>query len=200
MKTPISHAVISLSLPSWLAESLPRPDTGFPDSDGRMRLVIKLARQNVDRGTGGTFAAAVFDRETGTIIAAGVNLVTSLNCSVAHAEIMAIMLAQQRIGTYDLGSEGMRPLELVASAEPCAMCLGAIPWSGVRRLVCGASGEDVTDIGFDEGAKPASWQRELEARGIEVVRNVCRSEAIAVLRRYVEQGGVVYNARRDRGP
>jgi tRNA(Arg) A34 adenosine deaminase TadA len=200
MKTPISQAVISLPLPSWLEKSLPQPDTGLPDDEGRMRLVIELARQNVDRGTGGPFAAAVFDRETGMVIAAGVNLVTSLNCSVAHAEIIAIMLAQQRIGKYDLGSEGMLPTELVTSAEPCAMCLGAIPWSGVRRLVCGASEEDVSGIGFDEGAKPASWQRELEARGIEVVRNVCRSEATAVIRRYAEQGGVIYNARRDRRP
>jgi tRNA(Arg) A34 adenosine deaminase TadA len=200
MNTPISQAVISLPLPSWLEESFPPPDTVLPDSEGRMRLVIELARQNVDRGAGGPFAAAVFDRETGRVIAAGVNLVTSLNCSVAHAEIIAIMLAQQRNGTYDLGGEGMRPLELVTSAEPCAMCLGAIPWSGVRRLVCGASEEDVSVIGFDEGAKPALWQRELEARGIEVVRNVCRSEAAAVLRRYVERGGVIYNAWRDGRP
>jgi tRNA(Arg) A34 adenosine deaminase TadA len=198
MKTPISQAIIALPLPSWLEESLPPQDAVLADSEGRMRLVIELARQNVDRGAGGPFAAAVFDRETGRVVAAGVNLVTSLNCSVAHAEIIAIMLAQQRTGTYDLGSEGIRPLELVTSAEPCAMCLGAIPWSGVRRLVCGASEEDVSGIGFDEGAKPASWQRELEARGIEVVRNVCRTEAAAVLRRYADQGGIIYNARWDR--
>lgn len=200
MNTPIPRVVISLPLPSWLEESLPPRDTGLPDAEARMRLVIELARQNVDRGSGGPFAAAVFDRETGRVVAAAVNLVTSLNCSVAHAEIVAIMLAQQRTGTYDLGGEGMRPLELVASAEPCAMCLGAIPWSGVQRLVCGASEDDVSVIGFDEGAKPASWQRELEERGIEVVRNVCRDEAAAVLRSYAAHGGVIYNARGARRP
>jgi tRNA(Arg) A34 adenosine deaminase TadA len=197
-KSSLPQTVITLSLPLWLERALPPPDTAFPAEEDRMRLVIGLAEQNIAAGTGGPFAAAVFDGGTGRIIAAGVNLVTSLNSSVAHAEIIAIMLAQQRAGTYDLGGGGLPPLELATSAEPCAMCLGAISWSGVRRLVCGASGEDVTGIGFDEGAKPAAWQRELEARGIAVVRNVCRSEAAAVLRRYVERGGIIYNARQGR--
>lgn len=160
-----------------------------------MRFVIGLAEQNVIEGTGGPFAAAVFDAGTGRLVSAGVNLVTSLNSSIAHAEIIAIMLAQQRVGTYDLGGAGVPLCELVSSAEPCAMCLGAIPWSGVRRLVCGASGEDVAAIGFDEGAKPEGWQRELEARGITVTRDVCRNEAMAVLQRYAAQGGTIYNAR-----
>jgi tRNA(Arg) A34 adenosine deaminase TadA len=198
-KSSLPQTVIALSLPLWLERALPPPDTAYPAEEDRMRLVIGLAEKNIDAGTGGPFAAAVFNEGTGRLIAAGVNLVTSLNSSVAHAEIIAIMLAQQRVGTYDLGGSGLPPLEMVTSTEPCAMCLGAISWSGVRRLVCGASGEDVTGIGFDEGAKPEGWQRELEARGIAVVRNVCRSEAGAVLRRYGEQGGIIYNARQGKG-
>ena len=200
MKNAHSRTVITLSLPPWLERSLPSPDKVFPAIEDRMRQVIGLAEQNIAAGTGGPFAAAIFDGATGRLVAAGVNLVTSLNSSIAHAEIIAIMLAQQRSGTYDLGGNGMPPFELVSSAEPCAMCLGAIPWSGVRRLVCGASGEDVAGIGFDEGAKPSGWQRELEVRGITLVQNVCRSEAIAVLRKYVEQGGIIYNARQGGRP
>jgi len=191
--------MLTLSLPLWLEQALPPPDRTFPAEEERMHLVIGLAGQNIDAGTGGPFAAALFEQGAGRLIAAGVNLVTSLNSSIAHAEIIAIMLAQQRAGTYDLGGDGLPPLELVTSAEPCAMCLGAISWSGVRRLVCGAAGEDVVGIGFDEGAKPSGWQRELEARGIAVVRNICRSEARAVLRRYGEQGGIIYNARQGKG-
>jgi len=182
-------------MPPWLERALPPLDAAFPAVEERMRLVIRLAEQNSAAGTGGPFAAAVFNGGTDRLIAAGVNLVTSLNNSIAHAEILAIMLAQQRAGTYDLGGGGLPPLELVTSTEPCAMCLGAIPWSGVRRLVCGATGEDVAAIGFDEGAKPEGWQRELEMRGIAVVQNVCRAEAAEVLRRYAEQGGIIYNAR-----
>lgn len=200
MKNALPRTIITLSLPPWLEKALPPPDAAFPAAEDRMRFVIGLAEQNISAGTGGPFAAAVFDGGAGRLIAAGVNLVTSLNSSIAHAEIIAIMVAQQRAETYDLGGRGLPPLELVTSTEPCAMCLGAIPWSGVQRLVCGATGEDVAGIGFDEGAKPADWQRELEVRGIVVVRNVCRAEAAAVLRRYAEKGGVIYNARQGGRP
>src|SRR5512137_520961 len=141
MKKAPPPTAITLSLPPWLERCLPPPDTAFPAVEDRMRFVIGLAQQNIAAGTGGPFAAAVFDDGTGRLVAAGVNLVTSLNSSIVHAEILAIMLAQQREGTYDLGGSGMPLFELVTSAEPCAMCLGAIPWSGVRRLVCGASGK-----------------------------------------------------------
>jgi tRNA(Arg) A34 adenosine deaminase TadA len=198
MNRPSMHSIV-LTLPSWLPALLPPPDMTFPGPEERMRLVIGLARENVERKAGGPFAAAVFESVTGRLFSAGVNLVSALNSSIAHAEIVAIMLAQQRAGTYDLGGPGMPLLELVASAEPCAMCLGAIPWSGVRRLVCGASEADAAGIGFDEGAKPSAWERELVSRGIEVVRNVCRGEAAAVLRQYADRGGVIYNARQGGG-
>ena len=80
------------------------------------------------------------------------------------------------------------------------MCLGAVSWSGARRLVCGARDEDVRAIGFDEGPKPPDWIRELERRGISVVRDELRDEAAAVLRRYAEEGGIIYNARQGDRP
>jgi len=137
----------------------------------------------------------VFEGATGRLVSAGVNLVETANCSIAHAEIVAISLAQRAVGHYDLGCEGMPRCELVTSTEPCAMCLGAIPWSGVRRVVCGARGEDACAIGFDEGAKPADWVGELRRREIEVVRGVLREEAKAVLQQYAGTGGTIYNAR-----
>ena len=80
------------------------------------------------------------------------------------------------------------------------MCLGAIPWSGVRGLVCGARDADARGIGFDEGAKPTDWVEALESRGIRVRQDVCRDEAVAVLREYAENGGPIYNARRGAAP
>jgi tRNA(Arg) A34 adenosine deaminase TadA len=154
--------------------------------------VIELARTNVARQTGGPFGAAVFDSETGEVIAAGVNLVVSAHAALAHAEMLAISLAGQALESFDLG---VRATELVSSTEPCAMCLGAIPWSGVRRLVCGARDEDARRIGFDEGDKPADWIGLLRRRGIEVVRDVFRSEATAVLDEYARAGGPIYNGR-----
>jgi tRNA(Arg) A34 adenosine deaminase TadA len=159
-----------------------------------MRFAIELSRRNVLEGTGGPFGAAIFDMDTGLLVAPGINLVIATGCSVAHAEIVAIILAQQFLGDYDLGREGRR-LELVASTEPCAMCYGATPWSGVRSLVCGARGEDACRVGFDEGEKPANWGAALEGRGIAVTRDVLRDEAVAVLENYFAGGYPVYNGR-----
>jgi tRNA(Arg) A34 adenosine deaminase TadA len=114
-------------------------------------------------------------------------------CSIAHAEIVAIVLAQQHFGTHDLGRSDLPRLELVTSVEPCAMCLGAIPWSGIGRLICGAREEDARAIGFDEGDKPADRIEGLRRRGIVVTENVLRDEAAAVLRDYVQAGGAIYN-------
>ena len=160
-----------------------------------MQLVIELSRLNVDRGTGGPFGAGIFDLSTNRLVTPGVNLVATPNLSAAHAEMVAIMLAQQVVGHFDLGGEGLPAYELVASTEPCAMCFGAIPWSGVRRLLCGARDEDARSIGFDEGPKTPDWVASLEQRGISVIRDVCREEAAAVLRYYAENGGMIYNAR-----
>lgn len=160
-----------------------------------MRFVIELARRNIEHCTGGPFGAAVFEAQSGRVVGVGVNLVETSNCSLAHAEMIAIALAQQTAGGYDLGAQGLPRHELVTSTEPCAMCLGAIPWSGLRRVVCGARGEDAAAIGFDEGAKPADWVGELRRRGIEVVRDVLREEARAVLQQYANAGGLIYNPR-----
>ena len=185
---------VVLRLPDWVEDAL--ADRVYPTVEDRMRLAVELSRLNVSHGSGGPFGSAIFERETGELLAPGVNLVVGANCSVFHAEMVAIMVAQQMVGDFDLGGEDRPAYELVASTEPCAMCLGATPWFGVRRLVCGARDEDASDIGFDEGEKPIQWVQALERRGIAVVRDVLREEAASVLREYVENGGEIYNARR----
>lgn len=189
MKGPL----LILKLPEWLEEFLSGAKDEYPGMEERMRFVIELSRLNVEHGSGGPFAAAVFHMVNGALLAAGVNLVLSANCSVLHGEVVALILAQQKKGSFDLGTGGMGPYELVTSTEPCAMCLGAVQWSGVRGLVCGARGEDAVRIGFDEGEKPGIWKEALERRGISVTRDVCREEAAAVLREYAGKGGVLYN-------
>lgn len=178
--------------PDWLPEVVDWRATYRSDED-RMRVVVELARQNVLRGGGGPFGAGVFESNGGRLIAAGVNSVTRLNNSVLHAETLAIMLAQSRLGTYALGA-GDRGYLLVTSCEPCAMCLGATLWSGVGGLVCGATRQDATALGFDEGPVfPESWAY-LERRGVRTVRGVLRQEAAAVLELYRAKGGAIYNA------
>jgi tRNA(Arg) A34 adenosine deaminase TadA len=187
---------ILIELPQWLKQLTTDEGGIYTTREERMAFVIGLSRMNIENGTGGPFAAAVFDMDNGALIAVGVNMVTAVGLSVAHAEIVALMQAQAVLGGFDLGGAGMPKCELVTSTAPCAMCLGAVPWSGVRAVVCGARDEDARAVGFDEGSKRGDWARELEVRGIEVVQDVLREEAAAVLRGYVNKGGIVYNGSR----
>jgi tRNA(Arg) A34 adenosine deaminase TadA len=104
------------------------------------------------------------------------------------------MMAQQRVKSYTLAAPGMPAHELVTSCEPCAMCLGGALWSGVRRIVCGATRDDATRLMFEEGPVFPQSYAYLEERGIEVTRNVLRVEARDVLERYRARGGPIYNA------
>ncbi|MDP9426166.1 MAG: nucleoside deaminase [Actinomycetota bacterium] len=187
----------TLRLPEWVDGFLPAPGMPYPSVENRMELVVELARENVERGTGGPFGAAIFDLETKKLVAPGVNVVVTSGLSVAHAEVLAISTAQGVIGSFDLGGKGRLPYELVTSTEPCAMCSGALLWSGARSLVCGARDEDARAVGFDEGPKAPRWERDFEERGIAVARDVLRDEAAAVLRHYAEGGGEIYNAHRS---
>jgi tRNA(Arg) A34 adenosine deaminase TadA len=185
---------VVLQLPRWIESALADSEQIYPTVEERMRLVIKLARLNIEHATGGPFGAGIFGSKNGRLISVGVNLVESAECSIAHAEMVAIAVAQRVIGSYDLGSREDAAYQLVTSVEPCAMCLGAIPWSGVRSVVCGARDEDARSIGFDEGNKPPGWVKSLESRGISVIRDVLRQQAKAVLLEYKRGGGLIYNA------
>ena len=180
-------------LPLW-AQDLLQPDQRFRTTSERMGLAVELSRRNVAEGTGGPFGAAVFDLSTFRPLALGVNLVMPTSSPAAHAEVVAICLAGQALGNYDLGMGGGNPTELVTSCSPCAMCLGAVPWSGVSSLVIAAREEDARSVGFDEGNRPPDWVDGLRLRGIEVTEDVLRAEAVEVLRHYVNEGGVVYNS------
>ncbi len=181
----------TICLPEWVEGFIAGQPELFTSPEDRMRLAIALARENVARGTGGPFGAAVFEMETGKLVSVGVNCVVPANCSIAHAEMVALALAQQSLQTFDLSSKGK--FELVTSCEPCAMCLGAIPWSGVQSVLCGASEADARAAGFDEGAKPDNWQQTLKSRGITVTENILQAEAAKILKEYATAGGKIYN-------
>ncbi len=191
---------VTLRLPGWVGEFVFEGDRTYPTVDDRMRFAVELSRLNVRNGTGGPFGAAIFERGTGRLLAPGMNLVVGSGCSVFHAEMVAIMVAQKVVGTFDLGADNLPSYELVTTTEPCAMCLGATPWSGVRHLVCGARDEDARAVGFDEGSKTSKWVDALEERGISVQQDVLREEAVAVLQEYAEGGGEIYNSRQGTDP
>ncbi|MEX2151994.1 MAG: nucleoside deaminase [Gemmatimonadaceae bacterium] len=184
---------VAIEYPDWIAEVVDwnRP---LPTDEDRMRLAIQVARVNVERGTGGPFGAVIVERESGRLVGVGMNSVVRLNNSTLHGEMFAFMMAQQRLRSYTLAAPGMPAHELVTSCEPCAMCLGAALWSGVRRIVCGAVREDATRLDFEEGPVFPQSYAYLEERGIEIARGVLRDEARVVLDQYRKRGGPIYNA------
>jgi tRNA(Arg) A34 adenosine deaminase TadA len=178
--------------PDWVQSQVDweRP---YRTSEERMRLAIAMARENVQWNTGGPFGAAVFQMESGKLIAVGMNRVVPLKNSTLHAEMVAFMTAQARLGSHSLGLSELPAHELVTSCDPCAMCLGAVLWSGVRRVVTGAHREDASLLNFDEGPVFPQSYRYIEHRGVEIVRGVLRDEARAVLQLYRDRGGLIYN-------
>lgn len=184
----MSYPDVTLHLPHWVHAECERQAGPFASSEARMGLAVALARASAGQG-GGPFGAAVFDAG-GRLLAPGVNLVRPAGCSVFHAEMVALMVAERAVGSYDLGEAG--PVILTSSAEPCAQCFGALPWAGIAALECGARTADAEAAGFDEGPKPAEWAAALEARGISVRRDVARGEAAAVIADYAASGGPLY--------
>lgn len=108
-----------------------------------METAILLAKEKMLAGEGGPFGAVI--ALNGNVIGQGWNKVTSTNDPTAHAEIVAIRNSCSHLQTYDLGGS-----VLYTSCEPCPMCLGAVYWSGIRRVVYGASRFDAEAIGFKD--------------------------------------------------
>ena len=190
----------SIELPDWIADELADVPDALGSYEERMRLVHRLAARNFREGSGGPFAAIVVESATGKIVSVGVNVVLKSGVSSAHAEVTALGLAQTRVGSWDLGGEGQPAHELVVNWRPCVQCYGATLWSGVRTLVVAGDGPELEEITtFDEGPMREDWAPQFEARGIAVVQNVTRDEALTVFRDYREHvdagGAVVYNAR-----
>jgi tRNA(Arg) A34 adenosine deaminase TadA len=192
MKRDPQHPTVHVEYPVWV-DSVVDWDQAYASDQDRMKLAIAVARANVDRRTGGPFGAAIFEAVSGKLVAVGMNSVVRLNNCTLHGEMMAFMMAQSRVASFTLNAPHLPAHELFTSCEPCAMCLGATLWSGVQRVVYGATREDASRLSFEEGPVfPESYQY-LEERGIRIVRNVLRDEARAVLEKYRATGGKIYN-------
>ena len=191
MKHDSAHPVVHVDYPDWVNSVV---DWGrvYPTDEDRMRLAIAVAGENVERGTGGPFGAAIFEA-SGRLVAVGMNSVVRLNNCALHGEMMAFMMAQARVASFTLRAPQLPVHELFTSCEPCAMCLGGTLWSGVQRVVFGATREDALRLNFEEGPVFPESYRYLEERGIRIVRNVLRDEARAVLEMYRAKGGKIYN-------
>ena len=188
---------LKLKLPDWIDAFLAEYPAVISSMETQMRFVLDLTERNIREKTGGPFGAAVFEQKSGKLVSVGVNVVIDQNCSAAHAEMMALMLAQKKIGHYDLGDARFPAHRLVTSGKMCAMCLGNVCWSGIKEVVSSAEPEDVERItGFDEGPTPPDYNDQLKLRGINLVPELLREQGKEVLQLYVDLNGQVYNATR----
>ena len=128
---PTRFPMVALELPAWV-EELDLRNREHPTQEERMRLAVEPLRLDAKRGTDGPFGAALFDPSTNRQVAPGINLMVSSNCSVAHAEMTAIMIDQQAAGEFDDERSflsGLPPSKGAASTQRGSMsspCCGRI--------------------------------------------------------------------------
>ena len=182
----------NIILPEWVAEEV-QLGQEVEDEAARMAIAIKLSNRQVKEGTGGPFGAIVCELGSGRVLGIGVNQVTNSCWSGAHAEFIAWTMAQEAIGSYDLGRDGA--VGLYSSAQPCVSCWGGVFWTGISRLVFAATKRDVEQYaGFDEGPLPSDWDVALTKRGVSVESGLLREEAVIALQEYGRLGGECYNS------
>ena len=142
-----------------------------------LREAIELSRRHMLAGDGGPFGALIV--RDGDILSRGWNQVTSSNDPTAHAEVVAIREACARLETFKLDG-----CVLYASCEPCPMCLAAIYWSRISRLVFAASREDAARAGFDDEFLYRELPLPVESRRLPSTQAL-RNEAQDVFREWL---------------
>lgn len=144
-----------------------------------MKAAIGLAQKGMDENKGGPFGAVVV--KDGEIIAEGFNSVTSSNDPTAHAEVVAIRKACEKLDTFQL-----KGCTIYTSCEPCPMCLGAIYWARPDKVYFGATREDAAAVDFDDEFIYSELQLDFDQRKIHF-ENVLRDEAVEVFRKWKDK-------------
>ncbi len=144
-----------------------------------MHRAIELARSGMESGAGGPFGAVVVkDNE---IIAEGWNKVTSTNDPTAHAEVTAIRIACEKLGSFQLDG-----CVIYTSCEPCPMCLGAIYWARPEKVFYGCNKQDAADIAFDDQFIYDEIETPVNSRKIPF-RQIAQKDALAVFNAWAEK-------------
>ena len=103
MTIPDPCLALHVDYPAWVADVVSW-DSPYRTDEDRMRLAIALSRANVEHDTGGPFGAAIFERESGRLVAVGMNSVVRLSNCTLHGEMVAFMMAQRRLGSFTLNA------------------------------------------------------------------------------------------------
>ena len=127
------------------------------DDQRHLLRAVDLARAHMALGHGGPFGAVIV--RDGQILAEGWNEVTSAHDPTAHAEVVAIRRACAALATFSLAGA-----VIYTSCEPCPMCLGAIYWAHLERLVFAGTKHQAASAGFDDAFIYEELARPMGAR------------------------------------
>jgi len=151
------------------------------DHEKFMRMAIELSENSVTQGQGGPFGAVIV--KDGELVAGSANMVVPNNDPTAHAEVSAIRLACQKLGTFDLSG-----CEIYTSCEPCPMCLGAIYWARLDKIYYANTKIDAADIGFDDKFIYDELELAMAERKLPIIQ-MMRNEALNAFRLWSEHEG-----------
>lgn len=149
-----------------------------------MEIANENAKKGIEKKQGGPFGAVIVDKE-GNIISNGNNKVLLNNDPTAHAEIVAIRNACEKLETYDLNG-----CVLYTSCEPCPMCLSAAIWANIKKIYYGCTKEDANSIGFRDDIIYDFLKG--ENKNLVDLENIDRDECIKVFEKYNKENGVIY--------
>src|SRR5690606_1222566 len=146
-----------------------------------IKRAIELSEKGMDSNAGGPFGAVIV--KNGEIIAEGFNQVTSSNDPTAHAEVVAIRKACEKLGTFQLDD-----CIIYTSCEPCPMCLGAIYWACPKVVYYACTKEDAGAIGFDDHFIYDEIDKDIENRNVKFI-NLDREEGRKVFKKWEAKEG-----------
>lgn len=141
-----------------------------------LKRAIELAEEGMDKGEGGPFGAVIV--KDGEIIAEANNKVTSHKDPTAHAEVVAIRKACEKLQDFQL-----KECILYTSCEPCPMCLGAIYWARPKQVFYALNRQDAAKIGFDDQFVYDEIALDMDERKIPFV-NMMREEGLPVFEKW----------------
>lgn len=152
--------------------------------EDKMIIAINEAKKTMNEDKGGPFGAVITDLE-GNVISIASNLVLESHDPTAHAEIMAIRRATEKLGTHDLSN-----YILYATGYPCPMCLSAIIWANIKKVYYGTNLKDAEEIGFRDDF----IYEYLKGNNKEIlyIENICHDECKELFNEYKEKNKEIY--------
>src|SRR5229473_3294599 len=148
-----------------------------------MARAIELSVENVSSGRGGPFGSVIV--KDGAVVAEAANQVTATNDPTAHAEVLAIRKACQKLRLFEL-----KGCDLYTSCEPCPMCLGAIYWARIDKVYFGGFAGDAAKAGFDDSAIYVEITQPHSEREIPMIQ-MMREEALTAFRAWEQYPGKI---------